>query len=241
MKKEKAFRPALSIAVFALLLITTPATLYAATQYVSDKLIITLRRGAGGEYMIIRTLKSGEPLEILKEKDKYYKVKSANNETGWVLKQYITPDTPKPVIITGLKRKIKNLNSSIAKLNKELSSIKSELKNEQGLHVGDSKKLVGKLNKANDQIYRINKKLKSITNKYNMLVKDSGDVVKTIDERDRLRRDFKSLNTEMIELRDKNKNLTNRNIVYWFVAGGFVLLVGWLMGQITKKRRSGLH
>lgn len=241
MKKKRNFIPALFILVFALLLISAPATLYAATQYVSDKLVITLRRGAGNEYMIIKTLKSGEPLEILKETDKYYKVRISDNETGWVRKQYITPDTPKPVIIAGLTKKIERLNASIAKLNKEMSAIKNELANEQGLHIGDSKKLQRNLNKANDQIYRTNKKLKEITNKYTSLVKDSGDVVKTIDERNRLRKDFKNLNTEMIELKETNKSLTNRNIVYWFLAGGLVLLIGWIMGQITKKRRRGLH
>lgn len=241
MKIKPDFRPVLYILVFALLLIAAPATLYADTRYVSDKLIITMRRGAGSDYMIIKTLKSGTSLEILKEKDKYYKVKTIGGEEGWVLKQYITPDTPKPVIIAKLTRKIQSLNASIAKLNKEKSAIKNELTSEQGTHKTDSKKLERNLNKANDQIFRINKKLKEITNEYKALVKDSGDVVKTVNERNKLRVDFKNLNAEMVSIKEKNKNLSNRNIVFWFLAGGLVLLVGWIAGQITKKKRSGFH
>ena len=216
----------------------TSAVVYADTQYVSDKLVITMRRGAGSDYMIIKTLKSGESLEILKEKDKYYKVKSSDGEEGWVLKQYLTPDTPKSVIIARLNRKIERLNASIAKLNKEKGDIKSTLTSEQGSHKDDTKKLERNLNKANDQIYRINKKLKEITNKYNALVKDSSDIVKTVDERDRLRRDYKNLNTEMVGLKEKNKSLSNRNIVFWFLAGGFVLLIGWIM-PVRSRRRNG--
>ncbi|MBE9532435.1 MAG: TIGR04211 family SH3 domain-containing protein [Proteobacteria bacterium] len=241
MKNKTLYRPILCALAFALILISLPATLYAETQYVSDKLVITMRRGAGNDYMIIRTLKSGEALEIIKEKDKYYKVKSKGGEEGWVLKQYITPDTPKSITIARLNRKITRLNASIAKLKEEKGLIQSSLVSEQGSHKTDSKKLERSLNKANDQIYRTNKKLKEITNKYKALVKDSSDIVKTVSERDKLRKDFKNITTEMSAIKDKNKSLSNRNIVIWFLAGGFVLLIGWIIGQISKKKRSGFH
>ncbi len=241
MKKNRNLRAVLFILVFGLILTVAPATLYADTQYVSDKLIITMRRGAGSDYMITKTLKSGEALEILKEKDKYYKVKTAGGETGWVLKQYITPDTPKSIIISGLNRKIKNLKASIEKLKSEKNTIKSDLTKEQGLHKDDATKLEKSLNKANDQIYRTNKKLKEVTKKYNILVKDSDNVVRIVGERDMFGKENKRLTSEVRTLKEKNKSLSNRSIVYWFLAGGGVLLLGWLIGQISKKRRTGFH
>lgn len=239
--KNSIFRPILFTLLFGLTLFFAPAVSYAENLFVSDKLIITMRRGAGSDYMIVKSLKSGEPLELLKEKESYYKVKSSDGEVGWVLKQYITTDTPKPVIIAALNRKIARLNNSINKLNKEKGLIESSLVSEQGAHKKDSKKLERNLNKANDQIYIINKKLREITRKYNALVKDSSNIVKTINERDKLRVDFKNISTEMIALKEENKSLSNRNIVIWFVAGGFVLLIGWIIGQISKKKRSGFQ
>ena len=241
MKKNRDLRTVLFIIVFGLIIIVAPATLYADTQYVSDKLIITMRRGAGSDYMIIKTLKSGEALEILKEKDKYYKVKTSGGETGWVLKQYITPDTPKPIIVAGLSRKLKSLNATIEKLKNEKSTIKSDLTKEQGLHKKDATKLEKNLNKANDQIFRSNKKLKEVTRKYDILVKDSDNVVRIVGERDMFRKENKRLTSEVSTLKENNKSLSNRNIVFWFVAGGGVLLIGWLIGQISKKRKSGFH
>lgn len=241
MKKNRYLQAVLFILVFGLIHIVSPATLYAETQYVSDKLIITMRRGAGSEYMIIRTLKTGEALEILKKDDKYYKVKTSKDEKGWVLKQYITPDIPKSIIIVRLNRKIESLKASIEKLKSEKSSIKSTLTKEQGLHKDDSTKLERSLNKANDQIYRTNKKLKELKKKFDILTKDSTDVVRIVGERDLFRKENKRLTGEVKTLKEKNKSLTNKYIVYWFLAGGGVLLAGWLIGQISKKRRSGFH
>ena len=239
--KKPIFRPILFTLLFGLTLLSAPAVLFAENLYVSDKLVITMRRGAGSDYMIVKSLKSGQALEFIKEKDRYYKVKSSDGEIGWVLKQYITTDTPKPVIIAALNRKIARLNESINKLIKEKGTIEGSLVSEQGAHKEDSKKLERNLNKANDQIYIINKKLREITRKYDALVKDSGNVVKTVSERDKLRVDFKNISTEMTALKEDNKSLSNRNIVFWFIAGGFVLLVGWIIGQISKKKRSGFH
>ena len=89
----------LKLIFFLLLLLplTLPAGIVCAeTQYVSDQLIITLREGKGNEYKIIKTLKAGTPLEIIEENERYLKVRTESGSEGWVLKQYVTEETPKP-------------------------------------------------------------------------------------------------------------------------------------------------
>ena len=83
----------------------------AKTQYVSDELVITLRAGMGNEYKIIKMLTAGTPLEIIEENQQYLKVRTQDGQEGWVLKQFITSETPKPKIIAGLKQEIDRLKT----------------------------------------------------------------------------------------------------------------------------------
>ncbi|MEE9542546.1 MAG: TIGR04211 family SH3 domain-containing protein [Thermodesulfobacteriota bacterium] len=238
MKIEKIKFPILSLLGFCLILLAVPATLYADTRYVSDKLIITMRRGAGNEFMIVKTLTTGTPLKILKEKEKYLKVSTTDGTEGWVLKQYITTDIPKTAVINSLQREIEKLKVNIKRLVSERNTVKKKFGEEQGLRQGDAKTQERKLNKANNQIYSLNKKLKETTNKYKALVKNSGGVIKITNERDRLNKENQRLNGENRELTGKNKSLTKKNTFYWFLAGAGVLFLGWVVGQFSKRKRT---
>ena len=75
-------------------------------RYVTDMLILTLREGPGNEYTVIRTLKSDAPVYVLEEGEAFLKIRTEEGQEGWVAKQYITTNTPKPIIITGLNKEI---------------------------------------------------------------------------------------------------------------------------------------
>ena len=66
--------------IFFFLLISQPV--FGATGYVSDQLLITLRQGKGNQYKIIRTLKTGTPMEILERGDTYFRVRTQRGEEG---------------------------------------------------------------------------------------------------------------------------------------------------------------
>ena len=96
--------------ILALMLLAPPLAVCAETQYVSDKLIITMRSGEGIDYKIIKVLHTGTPVEIIEGGDKYLKVRAEGAE-GWVLKQYITKEIPKTTVISGLKGEIERSNA----------------------------------------------------------------------------------------------------------------------------------
>ena len=81
----------------------------ADTRYVSDELIITLRQGKSIQFKIIKTLKTGTPLEVLEEDESYLKVRTTDGIEGYVLRQYITSDPPKTTRLEELERQ----NSSL--------------------------------------------------------------------------------------------------------------------------------
>ena len=107
-----------SIVVFVMFILIpgTVGSALADTQYVSDMLILCLRAGPGNEYKVIRNLKTDAPLEVLEEDELYLKVRTDQGEEGWVLRQYISSKTPKPIIIAALKRDIKQLEATVEKL-----------------------------------------------------------------------------------------------------------------------------
>jgi SH3 domain protein len=220
-----------------ILIITTSVSVYADTQYVSDKLIITMREGAGGEYTIIKSLKSGTPVEVLEETGAYYKVQTKDGKEGWALKQYITADIPKTIIISGLRKEIEKLKDGIEKLNRERDALKKDFTSEKSLSTSAVKKLEKRMNAKNDQIYSLTRQLKVMANKYNKLVVDSGDVAKIVSERDMLNEENTRLSTEKNELLQEKKRLFKTNVIYWFLAGGGVFFFGWIIGQFSRTKR----
>ena len=77
----------------------------AAGRYVSDELVIMMRSGQGEQYKIIKMLKAGTPLEVLEEGDAYLQVRAPDGTEGYVLKQFTSTDTPKPIIIARLQKR----------------------------------------------------------------------------------------------------------------------------------------
>lgn len=234
---KRSNKPVLSLLVTGLILIMTAAYVHGATQYVSDNLIITVRSGMGEEFRILKTLKTGTPVEVLEESSKYYKVRTTDGTEGWALKQYITTDTPKTTIISGLRREIEKLRNNIGKLEGEREALKKDLKSEKGLRDSDVKELEKTLKEKNDRINGLSKELQEATGKYDRLVADSGDVIKIAKERDTLSKENARLDAENSELLKKNDRLLKKNMIYWFLAGGGVFLFGWIAGQISKKKK----
>lgn len=243
-------RPKMALLILALILLAPQLTVGADTRYVSDKLIITMRSGAGIDYKIIKTLHTGTPVDVIEETDKYLKVRIGDGAEGWVLKQYITADIPKATIISGLKRKIerskKRLKGEIdkskgrmEKIALEMASVKDDLKSEKGLRSKDVRALEMGVRKYKDKLSKTTRQLRELEGRHAALVKDSADVVKVVSERDGLKERLTLVAAENDELKEENKRLFTRNAIYWFLAGSGVFFAGWIIGQISKRKKAG--
>lgn len=209
----------------------------AETQYVSDQLIITLREGQGSQFKIIKMLKTGTPLEIIEESDQHLKVRTESGDEGWVLKQYLTEETPKSQIIAGLKIKIDRLNAQIEQHQKDKDSFQEELNISKS---GSDKEISGlkqNLSATTRQAEQTARELKAVTRKYNALLEDSKDVVQLVEERDYLKAQNTSLQTSTEQLQGENDELKRMAMIWWFVAGAGVLFVGWIMGKVSRQKR----
>ena len=230
----------LKLIIFSFLLVPftfSVGIVCAETRYVSDQLIITMREGQGKQYKIIKMLKSGTPLEIIEESEEYLKVRIKSGSEGWVLKQFITSETPKPDIIAGLEKEIDRLNTKIEQYKKDKESLREELKTAQSDHNNKIRGLQQNVSESRGRAEQTSRDLQEITGKYNALLKDSKNVVLLVKERDNIKESNSELQTKTQQLQKENYELKQSQRIWWFVAGGGVFFVGWIVGKVSTQKR----
>lgn len=217
------------IIVFLLAGLFIPAIVAAETAYVSDQLVVTLRRGNSTEYKILKTLRTGTSMEVLErtEGDNYVKVRLENGEEGYVLGQYLTAETPKTIIISRLENQLGKIREQLAQAKAKLA----ESSQEEGA-------LTGSISELNQALANTKEELRAVTEKYNTLRKDSAEVVAITNERDLLKETNEKLAAEVQSLTAENSDLLRTGAIRWFLAGGGVLFLGWLIGKASRKKMS---
>jgi SH3 domain protein len=223
--------------VLCILLSVSVRAAYADRRYVSDMLIITLRTGQGQEYKVIKTLKTDTPVEVLEESESYLRVRTDEGEEGWVAKQYITPEVPKSLIIEGLKEETNKLNARVEELEKDQASLLEQFEVATQRHGAKVEELEKNAGNSNQEASRLKIKLAQITEKHNTLIDQSKNVVDLISEQKKLKANNVSLNTRVEHLQQENAGLRNTRRLQWFLAGGGVLLIGWLAGKVSRKKK----
>jgi len=107
-------KPSLMLLFLLIILLFAPVgTAQADRRYVSDNLILTLREAPNSDGRALGTIRTGDPVEVLEESGRYLQVQTEAGEVGWVGGQYITLETPKPIIIAQLKDEIDRLREKI--------------------------------------------------------------------------------------------------------------------------------
>lgn len=204
----------------ALLLVLSPAM--AKTKYVSDHLIITLRTGQGNTYQIIKTMVSGESMEVVEETESGYTlVRTPDGTEGWVRTQYLSDEpTAREQLATALAK--------LEKLQEKNSAISSRLKTMQQ----DNRQL-------SDKLSTLNKQHKQAEVDLNRLNEVAAKPILLDRENRELKEKSTSLGNQLQLLQQENQLLKDRSDRDWFIAGAAVLLGGILLGLLAPKLRRG--
>ena len=81
-------------------------SVFADTRYVSDRLIISVRDGQNQNAAVLGYIETGEPVDVLEEKEDFLKIRTEDLIEGWVRIQYIVSEKPKVMIIENLKNEM---------------------------------------------------------------------------------------------------------------------------------------
>ncbi len=206
----------------------------ADTQYVTDMLVLNIRDVPSEEYNVVARLKSNMPVEVMEEKEHYFKVRTPDGKEGWVDKQYLTTSIPKSIIVKELEQKINKLGEDIDALKESRGSLRNDFQSSK-LKVKEIEK---KANMYQQEVSLSNLKLEQVTRKYSELAEQSEDVVGVMAERDGFRATVNRSKAQVEQLQKDNTRLRS-NSRWWvqFIAGGGMLLIGLIIGRLSSKRK----
>jgi SH3 domain protein len=212
----------------------------ADTRYVVDELVITLRQGKSTQHKILKTLKTGTPMEVLEEGPTYFKVRISDGTEGYVLRQYISSKPPKALLVKKLEIENNGLQNKIGELEKIKNRLEMQVDEIQKKYDSEVSELEAESTNFEQSLELALNNQNEITEKYNTLLSQSENVIKIAAEKDRLLKENKIIKAEIQELRKENEKMEDSKMIKWFLAGGGVFFFGWMIGKISRKKRSRL-
>ena len=227
---------ALFIFMIALSVSLDTAPALAETQYVSDILIISVKEGQDPDAPAIGYLRSATPIEVLEETEQLMRIQTDKGLQGWVRKKFIVAEKPKAVIIQELEEKIAQFEGDIKTM--QSGSDSQEIATKMSGYKQEITELSGSLIKENKTRIALQKELKQLKAKYQELSKKNKNSTR--------------ISKELATLKDENKVLKDKiesqpaidsspmlsGNMKWFLIGGGVLLLGFIIGRSIKGKRS---
>ena len=132
---------------------------------------------------------------------------------------------------TTLENKVRNLTEAREDLDKQLRTLQENYDEEMAALTARSTSLENDLEAARNQEH-------TISEKYDALLAQSQNVVEITAEHDRLVQQNKKLQEDFTALAEKKEELADSRMIRWFLAGGGVFFFGWIVGKISRKKRS---
>jgi SH3 domain protein len=201
-------KPSLMLLFLLLILLSAQVgTAQADRRYVSDMLIITLREAPDADSRVLRTLRTGAPVEVLEESGRYLRVQTEAGEEGWVPEQYIAAETPKVIIIAQLKDEINRLREKIKD------------------YEGTENPFLDKLKAAEESYLQ---KVKELEQNAAHLV-DERNKLKAANAG--LNTELRNLQKQIETLGGSGGKLR------WFLAGAAVFCLGLIAGQVSRRKK----
>ncbi len=196
------------------------------TMYVGDQLRITVRTGQGNQHRIIKTLRSGDKVEVLEATDTGYAfVRTADGTEGWVRSQYLVAEPIARDRLAVAERRLERLGKRVAALKENLAQVKAER---------------ARLQEENAALAR---KVAALEKQVEHLNQVAARPIQLDKENKQLKaRSLQLENDLQLKIRE-NQVLKDRSDREWFVIGAAVLLGGILLGLVLPRlrirRRSG--
>ena len=208
--------------LLALVYFFATGPLYAAeTRYITDEFEVTMRSGTSTSNSIVRMLRSGEAVTVLEEDQeaKYSLVETAAGKQGYVLTRFLLP-------IPSARQRLEELEARFTqqktRLN-EQSSEMAELKQSLGQEKADNSALTTTLRASEQELTEVRTAAQ--------------ETLSILDQNKRLQTVVDQLRQEKAELSETNAELTDSTRLDWFLRGGAVCLIAFVIGIVVTRIR----
>ena len=234
---------AVSVLLCSLYGIVLVSAAMADTQYVSELLIISIKESQDPDAAVTGYLRSADPVEVLEETEELMQILTADGTQGWVRKKFIVKEKPKAVIISELEEKIVLLEDDIKTL--------QEGSDAQGLMntIKENRQQIAALTASLENEKKTSLSLKENLTQVNASYQDLESTHKNdagkIKELASIKKELASIKEENKALKDKIAAMTPADStpmlsgnMKWFLIGGSVLLLGFLIGRSIRGNRT---
>ena len=179
--------------------------------YVIDYIQVGVRQSQAANSAILETIRTGAHVTRLADSadGQWIKVRTQAGTEGWVLNRYLMENAPAAALISDLPEDQAGLLENLRQENQQLQE-----------------KLGANQTSASEW-----------QSKYERLYADSLETVNLRKSHDELKAQLEQQTSRLQELETENQSLNFTSNLSWFMAGGSVLLVGWLLGWLFGKRK----
>ena len=208
-----------SVIAIAFVFLCIPTTALAKYLYVIPTAEIAVRSGKGNEYRVIDVIINGSRVELLKEDGNWAKVRTSNKKKGWMPKRYLSASPPLKDVVASLQAQRDQLKKKTTEVSEQLDEA-TEARNQ---YEQDLKTCI----LDRDQIRKT----------YNSLKEDAADVIYVKQALSETAEELQEVKHKYTIAQQENEHLRDNSRIKWFLAGGGILIVGWIIGLITTRGR----
>ncbi len=209
-------------ALLSSLMLTWPhARAAGEVMYVTDQFEVTMRSGTSTANSIVRMLKSGEPVTVIEHDlaSKYSLVLSADGKQGYVISRYLDEQPSAREQLATLQQRLQERGERISALQGEIAELQQSLERE----TADKQALGMSLETTEQQLSEVRAA--------------TSDTLEVIEQNKRLQVVVDDLREEKAALVAANAELGDTTRQDWFVRGGAVSLIAFLVGIIVTRIR----
>ena len=196
--------------------------LYAATtRYITDEFEVTMRSGTSTSNSIVRMLQSGEAVTVLEEDlaAQYSLVETASGKQGYVLTRFLMPIPSARERLVGLEARFEQQKTRLDEQSSEIAELKQSLSKEKS----DNNALTTTLRASERELSEVRTAAQ--------------DTLSIQDQNKRLQTVVDQLRQEKTELTETVAELTDSTRLDWFLRGGAVSLIAFIIGILVTRIR----
>lgn len=205
--------------IWSVFLLFLPMTLCAETKYVSEIREITLRTGPGTEYKITEMVKSGTPMTVMEKAGDWTQVRIEDEKDGWVLSRFLQSTVPDSIAL------------------KKLQRTHSVLKDEAGVLRDENRAIMEESNKLTAALSQCQNELAALSSNHENLKTESATFLELQANHKKTVAALSEQKESAEQLENELASVYNDKRLKWFMLGAGVLLIGIIIGFITKPQR----
>jgi SH3 domain protein len=206
----------------ALVYLFASSPLYALeTRYVTDEFEVTMRSGTSTSNSIVRMLRSGEALTVLEEDlpSQYSLVETDGGKQGYVLSRFLMVKPAAKQTLLELEERFAQQQQRLEEQATEVAELKQKLDSEKT----DNGALKSTLRASEQELEQVRTAAQ--------------DTLSILAQNEQLQTTVEQLRQEKTQLSETNSELSDSTRLDWFVRGGAVSLIAFVIGIVVTRIR----